>query len=619
MKFLRPGFVALLLVGFVNGKAQQVAYLEKPVTIHINNVAVAEVFKTISAQTGVVFSYTQPFNDGQMVTLNCEKASLGKVLNDLLTPLNCSYVLKDKYIIIKNEKPVAPQPNVITGYIYNVYDSTSIAEASVYMKQTKHSTVSNKEGHFTLSYASKIPEISVSFAKEDYRDTSAVVYNKTKQELYVYLFPKTLPSDTATLVASSVVGNGSLAVHSDSLAAQSVVVESNFWTRFKASHPNIRNITDTLFNHVSISLVPSVSTNKDLSINTVNEYSLNILVGQSKGVTKCEVGYLLNIDNGNVQWAQVASGGNIVSGNVKGGQSAGIFNSVSGNVLGGQVAGIINIDRGNLKGGEAAGIININKGDILGGQAAGIINIDKGELKGGSAAGLYNKGHYVNGGQVAGICNVVDSIRGFQVAGITNISRYTSGFQVAGILNKANYLKGAQLALFNVADSCEGIPIGLISFVRHGYHKLEITTDEMGFATVGFRTGVKRFHNILFVGGNYTQKDIWCYGYGIGSAIQLSKSTDLSLSITAQQMQKTNISELNMNLLCKFYVGFDYNISKHFGLSIGPSFNLQLSDITDVDYASTYDKLAPYTILNETNNNTKVKMWIGGQLAVRIF
>lgn len=632
-KFLRGAFLGVLLLVLMSSVKAQQPYLERSVTLHSNDVTVAQLLKSISAQTGVVFSYTQPFNDLQKRSVNCDNSPLNKVLTELLTPLNCSYVLKDKYVIIKNERATTDAPRFITGYIYNVFDSTSISEASVYLKQTKHSTVTNSSGYFTLSYTSKVPDITVSFAKEDYLDTSVVVYNKTKQELYVYLFPKHLPSDT-TLVASTVIVDHVASINTDSLTTP-LRVKSNFWNRFRATHPNIRNITDTLFNHLSISLIPTISTNKELSINTVNEYSLNILVGQSKGVTKCEMGWLLNIDNGDVQWAQLSWGGNIVAGNVKGGQYANIFNSVSGDIYGGQYSGVVNIDRGNFKGGQAAGIINIDKGNLVGATGAGVANVVGGNMRGAAGAGIFNinkksvvgaqvagvfnKANDVYGAQTAGIYNHVDSIRGFQIAGIYNLSRYNSGFQLAGILNKTSYLRGSQLGLINVVDSCDGVPIGFLSFVKRGYHKLELTADEMGFVTVGFKSGVKSFHNIFFVGGNYSYSDVWSYGYGLGSAIRMSPKSDLSFAVTTQQIQKFGASEISLNLLNKFYFGLDYNLSKRFGFSIGPTFNLMISDVSDVDYGTTFDKLMPYTFYNQTNNNTNIKMWVGGQLSVRMF
>lgn len=634
-QFLKRLLFCIFTILFLFSAKGQQPYLERLVTLHYDDVTVAKLLKSISEQAGVVFSYTQPFNDMQKRSFHCDRCPLNKVLTDLLTPLNCSYVLKDKYVIIKNEKPSADTPRLITGYIYNVFDSTSISEASVYLKQSKHSTVTNSSGFFALSYTSKVPDVTVTFAKEDYLDTSVVVYNKTKQELQVYLFPKQPILESPTLVASTVVGDGEYHVKTDSLVAPTEKKESNFWSRFKASHPNIRNISDTLFNHLSISLIPSVSTNKDLSINTVNEYSLNILVGQSKGVTKCEVGWLLNIDNGDVQWAQVAWGGNIVAGNVKGGQYANIFNSVSGDILGGQYSGVINVNRGNLKGGQAAGIINVDKGNLVGGTGAGIANIVGGNMRGASGAGIFNvnkksvvgaqvagifnEAHDVYGAQVSGIYNHVDSIRGFQVAGICNLSRYNSGFQLASVYNRASYLKGSQLGLVNLVDSCDGVPIGFFSLVKKGYHKMELTTDEMGFATIGFKTGVRSFYNNFFVGGNYLNSDLWTYGYGLGSLIRTSKNSDLSIAISTQQTQRLGASEINLNLLNKFYIGFDYNLSRRFGFSIGPTLNLMVSDITDDDFNTTFDKLAPYTFLNQTNNQTNVKMWVGGQLSVRLF
>ena len=91
--------------------------------------------------------------------------------------------------------------------------------------------------------------------------------------------------------------------------------------------------------------------------------------------------------------------------------------------------------------------------------------------------------------------------RGSQIAAMTNFATAKlSGSQISAFYNHGRNVRGTQIGLFNYADTLGGVPIGLISFVKTGYHKLEISADEIFHANLAFRTGVSKFYNILSAG-----------------------------------------------------------------------------------------------------------------------
>src|SRR5690606_21412119 len=105
------------------------------------------------------------------------------------------------------------------------------------------------------------------------------------------------------------------------------------------------------------------------------------------------------------------------------------------------------------------------------------------------------------GAQVAGFANVATStLNGAQVSGFANVTEDVNGAQLASFVNVARDVKGTQIGLFNYARSVRGVPVGLISVVAKGYHKLEVSADEIFYLNLAFPTGVPHFYNIVTVG-----------------------------------------------------------------------------------------------------------------------
>jgi vacuolar-type H+-ATPase subunit F/Vma7 len=533
-----------------------------------------------------------------------------------------------------DDKP-PPSANVtVDGYIYDADDSSLVAETRVYLRQNRQSAITNDYGYFSISFPKTSDVLSISVAKENYEDTTIVILSKQRTTIVIYLQPKA-PATKITIDDSLVVKYEPV-VDTLPQAADSLPEEPfSFWSRFKKTHSNLRNITDTLFTQVSVSLVPPLSTNRLLAVNTVNKVSFNILAGYSRGIDGFELGGLVNLDYGDVRYIQAAGLTNLVSGSSTGLQVAGLLNTVGKDVSGLQVAGIVNLDRGNVRHVQVAGIGNGVFGSVTGVQVGGIFNVAGDSvsgfqlagisnftprMKGMQLAGVSNSVWRIDGTQLAGIANTADTVYGFQLAGIANTADYIKGFQLSGIVNRAGHIDGSQIGLINVARSTTGVPFGLLSYVRDGYHKVEFATDENLLSTISLRTGVNALHNIFLAGAQFTGEDrAWTVGYGLGTAIPLSRRFYLSFDVTGQQVQVMGTGNIDYNLLSKAYLGLEFRIAKKFSISAGPTLNWLNADSEGTDYDLVQQSLHQPALYEESNGQFTNRLWAGGRVSIKFF
>lgn len=666
-------WVVLIVVNISTARAADVPFLEKSVTVNASNQTFAEIFRTISNQTGVVFSYnSKQFDDQRKTSVSFYNKPLRVVLNALLKPVSCSYKLKKKYIIIKYSEPIPPAKKstyTISGYLVSAGDSAKVKDASIFIKSTKQSAITDSFGYFKMVVSAETGDLSLSIAKENYKDTAFTLSGTADKELWLTLSPIHIPKvETALLpqepALETPIDTPAPILIIDSTVKDTITPISKFWQKQKELNANFRNIRDTLFTKVSFSLVPPLSTNKLLSYNTINKLSLNVLIGKSKGIDGLEIAGLLNYDFGDVQYVQMSGIGNIVGGNVKHVQTGGVFNIVGGNTDGVQAGGIFNVVNGYYHGVQAGGIFNIVEKEFegvqLGGifnhaaivdglQVGGIYNVSQTNVTGLQIGGIFNYAHniyglqiggiynwakdtmrdvqiggilntakHARGAQIGGVINAAKEINGVQVSGVINVAKEVDGVQVAGVINIAQKINGVQVACFNFADSSSGIPVGIFSVVRKGYHKLELSFDELKITTVGFRSGVDKFHNLLFAGySNFGPQPFWTFGYGLGTYKKLTPKKGLLFDITTQQLQNTSSGAIKTNLLSRVNVSYSYAIAKKISLAVGPTFNFLQQEKTDNSFINTFNAIAPPTFGNNTMGNTQSTMWLGAKASIK--
>jgi len=378
-----------------------------------------------------------------------------------------------------------------------------------------------------------------------------------------------------------------------------------------------------------IGIIYPLSTNGVEAGKYVNIVSMHLFAGVSAGVNGITLAGISNYDKHFVDGVQLAGITNITVGKVQGMQWSGIANIAGGGVTGLQAAGIANVARDTVFAGQLAGIANVSAGYVAGGQFAGIANVNTTSSDGVQAAGIVNvtPGDH-RGLMAAGIANYSSSIQGAQFAGIANVAHENvEGFQAAGIINVAGKVTGSQLALFNVADSVSGVPIGLLSFVKHGYRRVEIRGSQALHMQVAFKMGVQKFYNILAFGYHFSGADpfeygnepTWAYGYGIGSEFNLGQTWRMNIDLTTfDVIEKENtFSNKKLNLLNQFRLNFGAQIGRTTTIVFGPSFNVMVSELSGNDLGSYGSDLPPYTVYDKTHGDTNVKMWPGFNVAIR--
>jgi hypothetical protein len=327
------------------------------------------------------------------------------------------------------------------------------------------------------------------------------------------------------------------------------------------------------------------------------------------GTRQIELGFFLNMDRADVSWLQIAGFGNMVGGNMYGIQAAGFFNLNGGQTTAVQLAGFANTNLDDTEGVQVAGFANTNIGAMRGVQVAGFSNVNN--L---SSTGV----------QVAGFGNVqVGDYRGSQFAGIANItSEKIYGSQIAGLYNFGRSVQGTQIGLFNYADSLGGIPIGLLSIVKTGYHKIELSADEVFYTNLAFRTGMRKFYTMIHAGFkpdksiNPGDSSVWTFGYGLGSARKISNKIFLNLDLSAQHVNKGSFTDA-LSLLNKFNVGVDFQLTKGFSLYTGATLNAYLTDIDYTDYPTLFTDFKPNVFYDKNINGNNLKMWVGAKVALR--
>ncbi|MFC0184769.1 hypothetical protein ACFFJX_20545 [Pseudarcicella hirudinis] len=279
------------------------------------------------------------------------------------------------------------------------------------------------------------------------------------------------------------------------------------------------------------------------------------------------------------------------SGGVRMVEFGGVFNFVRNNVSGTQMGGFSNIVGDNVEGNQFAGFGNIVGGMFTGRQFAGFLNV----------SGTFRKG--------------------LQMAPLNIVLKESNGLQM-GVVNYATKigLTGHQVGLFNLADSAERAPFGLISIVRsNGYRRFELSTDENRAANLYFKTGIKQFYNIFMIGINPIRTlptaDL---GYGIGRAYRLGKAWMFNTDIVAHFFAENDYGEhFNTGGLYQIDFGFEKQIARRTAVVFGPS--LKFMSLNNEDLPSWQTKpfkgIPPYDSILSGRDYT---FWIGINLGLRI-
>ncbi|MFN3380666.1 MAG: STN and carboxypeptidase regulatory-like domain-containing protein [Runella zeae] len=611
----------------------QTSTLDKAISLKITNERLEEALKIIGERGGFNFSYNpKEFDINRRITLTASSKAVRQVLDEIFKG-GAAYKERQGHIILQKVEVQTEKPKdiIINGYIFDRETGERIAQASIFEKQTLISAVSNKSGYYRLKLPASLPKPQLEVRKERYFGYSTAVtapsldisllqmpLDSRLQPLSPQVKAATLPpSDTlkvkVPLASSSPMLVSVDTVFSPSKPKRQIIedVEQTFVDAFASAKQaiHIKNVKDTLYRPFQVSFLPFIGTNHVMSGNVINALSFNIIAGYSLGVTALEVGGVANAVRGNVHGAQIAGFANAVGNSVHGLQVSGFANAVLRNFEGLQISGFANATGGHHSGLQIAGFTNLTGRTFTNGlQIAGFANAVLGTTK---------------GVQISGFSNLVlGNLYGSQISGFANIAtKKVRGAQISSFFNYAHlHQQGVQLALFNYADSSGGVPIGLFSFVkRNGYRRLEISTDELNYANLTFKTGVNAFYNILTIGGNFgiANKPLYTFGYGIGSAIRLGRGWMTNIDLTANKiMEEVNRFDSVNGQFYRIALGLEKKLTPQLALFAAAS----LTGLTaqpgylKVDLSRLYQ---PFPVAS-LQNGLEFTNWLGFQAGIRI-
>lgn len=599
--------------------------LEKVVNVKFENELLPSVLKKIGELGGFSFSYSSDVVDAnRKVTEDFRNVTVREVLSQLfqetVTPKE-----RKRYIILVRTQKASRDDQKVSGYVVDESTGQRLRNVSVYDPVSMSSVITNEYGYFQM----KIPkpstdEIKLKINRVNYADTSIFV-TRDKRGLVKVKIKNT---------------TNKLSVVADSVGKKM----KRFWLATRKATiqaVNMENIDDTIHRDFQFSFVPFVGTNGKLSGNAINDFSINLIGGYSLGTQNFELGGLFNTVGGDVDGVQLGGWFNGVAGKTRGAQLAGFVNVNRGYTSGVQVAGLgnfywsessaialgglLNFMHKDSRGIKMAGLGNITLGDLKGPAVAGLFNFSSGDSYFAGIAGLINfSGGTMQGAQIGGLVNfTARDMVGPQVSGLINFAaKEIRGTQV-GVLNYATKMKGAQVGLINLADSLRGVPVGFLSFVnKGGYHKIEISADEMFYTNFSFRTGVHKFYNIFSAGirpGKYKneKETLWTFGYGVGVAPKLSRRLYLNFDLTSNQVIKGGTIE-KVNLLNKLFLGVEFQAARKISLVAGTTLNGQVTHADYSEYPDLFTEFKPDIIYDRTySNNLNLKMWWGGKIGLR--
>jgi TonB-dependent starch-binding outer membrane protein SusC len=188
--------------------------LQKRVTLSVRNGSLKNVLQTIEKQTGVVFSYRREvLASTDKLSAEYDSQPLQMVLNNLLKPLNISYVvMNNKQIILsRNQEQGSLPENTLKKHLATSADrqvsgrvtdenNNGLPGVSVVLKGTQKGTTTNAEGQFQIDVPEAGTPVLV-FSFVGYLSQEMEVGNQSELKI-------SLKVDTKSLEELVVVGYG---------------------------------------------------------------------------------------------------------------------------------------------------------------------------------------------------------------------------------------------------------------------------------------------------------------------------------------------------------------------------------------------------------------------------
>jgi|GEM_PF-2575773 len=558
-------FTAVVLLAYP--AVGQNSPLARAISISFSNLSLAQALQQIEISSGQRFSYNSDILPADArVSIVAKNKSMEKVLSSMLGQ---DYYFKSsgKYIIIlqkikAGQSSATEQSFRISGRIVDAKTNLAVPLATVYDMASMASAVSDKQGSFSFWITPRTTYIGLRCCRAEYLDTVAFVNPSQQTSIVFRILPKEATITRLNKITPQVI------LHTDSIEfslAKRILSDDMLLNSSNVIIPDKRIAQFSFF--------PGYGTNQLLGGAVVNHISINLLGGFSKGVSGFEVGGLFNINKLNMDGAQFS----------------GLVNMTGKNVRGLQVAGLMNLSGGNFHGVQGSGLCNLGADTVHGLQLAG----------------LYNE------------CK--SSLHGLQVAGGVNMSKAKDGgSQIAGLLNYSPHPR-FQLGLINVADTSDGMPLGAINIIKHGYYSFSMHVDETQTGHLLFSMGTSKLHSILGL-SNRPNQDNHDWGICFGLGTHLMQQSRLSLTVemlnsiinTFGSFDSTTVSRCNITAALSLRLG------KRVYFSAGPSVNCFIASSTDESVDAFIKDAIPGDSWHYASSRTRFDGWLGYNLGLRI-
>ena len=572
-------FYVIFLLFITTFSFAQTPLLERPITLKFNNEKVSNILELIAKQGNFSFSYNSDILDGNSrINLWVYEKPVREVLNQVFKGL-ISFKVKKQYIILqKAELEIEKKSLILSGYVFDTETDLPLDKVSIYDRKSLTSAVTNQYGFYRIKLSISQLPIKLILSKPEYYQEGISIKSPRNNYQNIGLNPSQKEKNFIPTIEDNSMEKMDSVRNLSSITQKEIVINK----------PPFPDITDEI-------LFPSSS----ITDSTLYESSFDKF---KKKVGKIFVPRSQRINAQNVtdslsrkfQFSILPFLGTnrLLSGSIK--------NDYSVNLLMGYAGGIRKL--------EVGGLVNGVRKDVEGLQLAGVGNI---------------AGGTVWAGQIAGVFNVATNLeRGIQLSGISNtIIKESSGWQIAP-LNFAHKVEkgGKQIGFINIADSTETTPIGFLSFVGsgNGYKRLELAVDENLTGSFSFKTGVRKFYNILALHYNFTRtQEIFGIGYGIGRAYELGNAWMMNTDVTTNILIEYDEFSPNVASLLKLDISFEKQIARNAAITFGPS--LKYMEISDYNLASwqakPFNKIPNYRSIS---SSATTSLWVGFQMGIRI-
>lgn len=582
MKFHTLKYVLYFIVLFMPLRlVAQTPLLERPITLRLNNEKISVVLESIAKQGNFSFSYNSDiFDVNNRGDITVSNKPVREVLNLIFKGI-ISYKVRGNYIILqRNNQKASPKTIIISGYVIDTKTDKPLSKTTIYDPKSLSSTISNQYGFYRISLSVSNLPIKLMISKADYE--KRIITIKSAQNSYEDVELTPIVSHAIDL---PIYDDNSIEKR-DSHINQDLSLENK--PVIKPIAPPFPDITDQNIFPTSPILD---STLYDSRWDEFKKKLGKIFVSRSQRINA------QNVDDSLGQKFQVSllpflGTNRLLSGSIKNDYSVNILMGYSGGVRKLEVGGILNGVRNDVQGLQLAGVGNIVGGGVLGGQLSSTFNI----------AGYLDRGIQLS----LGFNVVIRESGGWQISPLNFAHRIVEG--------------GKQIGFINISDSTDTVPIGFLSFVGsgNGYKRLELSADENQTTIFSFKTGVRKFYNILAVHYNFTRKqEIFGLGYGIGRAYELGKSWMLNTDLTTNILVEYDAFSPNVASMWKLDVSFEKQIARNAAVTFGPSIKYLIIDEYNSSAwtAKPFNKIPSYNAISSTSNSV---FWIGFQMGIRL-